>query len=342
MNRQILPAYTNMETMTADIHDVTTEQLKNITFQVIPQFYWKYTWSYNEYMIHPVGRLKSPSDELPMYDMLGNVWEWVRDDWTEKISTAFAGKVNPISGSTSAATSPKPKKTIRGGAFDQLVRKVISPTREGLTWDQFKSEFGIQANVGFRPAMVYTEETLVSGKRTTEEGSDYSSTPFDLFFLFDASSTQDNQITEMVEAARKIVKMFAPTAETAPTGTPNYTTNEGCFVGSALFLGPQIRLMCSNQIGTDTIKQFVTTPRVTDYGAAKKYADYVSWEDRQNKEDAYNAARARWEENESNGWVLDSTFSGPYWGELYDDKTDFFRNVARHPPLFDKMIARFT
>jgi formylglycine-generating enzyme required for sulfatase activity len=119
-----------METMKLGVHDVTTEDLKKITFQVIPQFYWKYNWSYNEFMIHPVGKLEAPSGVIPMYDMLGNVWEWVRDDWTEKVRTSFDGKINPI-----ATGSDHSKKVIRGGAFDQLVRKVISPSREGLTWN---------------------------------------------------------------------------------------------------------------------------------------------------------------------------------------------------------------
>ena len=86
MGRQMFPVYTSMETMDKDVHDVTVEELKGITFQVIPQLYWRYEWAHNDFMIHRVGRLQSPSQEIEMYDMLGNVWEWVRDDWTEKVS----------------------------------------------------------------------------------------------------------------------------------------------------------------------------------------------------------------------------------------------------------------
>ena len=86
MGRQMFPVYTSMETMDKDVHDVTVEELKGITFQVIPQLYWRYEWAHNDFMIHRVGRLQSPSQETEMYDMLGNVWEWVRDDWTEKVS----------------------------------------------------------------------------------------------------------------------------------------------------------------------------------------------------------------------------------------------------------------
>ena len=103
-----------MEGMTKSHHDLTVSDMKSITFQVIPQFYWKYEWSFNEFMIHRVGKLESPSEDIVMYDMLGNVWEWVRDDWTDRIST-INNKVDPIVGTTS--TDPH-TKVIKGGAFD--------------------------------------------------------------------------------------------------------------------------------------------------------------------------------------------------------------------------------
>ena len=36
MNRQILPVYTSMETMDKNYHELTDEEMKDITFQVIP------------------------------------------------------------------------------------------------------------------------------------------------------------------------------------------------------------------------------------------------------------------------------------------------------------------
>lgn len=138
LNRQILPVYTSMETMDKDVHEVTDDELKGITFQVIPQLYWKYEWTCNDYMIHRVGKLSSNPGKLEFYDMLGNVWEWVRDDWTESIQSLGNGSVNPIAGSEVGSDI----KVIKGGAFDQLIRKVISPSREGLGVNSCQSANG--------------------------------------------------------------------------------------------------------------------------------------------------------------------------------------------------------
>jgi hypothetical protein len=157
MNRQVIPVYTSMENMEKSHHDLTLEDMKSITFQVVPQFYWKYEWSYNEFMIHRVGKLNSPSTEIVMYDMLGNVWEWVRDDWSTSIAS-LNNKVNPIVGTIGNSASTK--KVIKGGAFDQFIRKVLSSSREGLEQNGCVSENGTQANVGFRPSMMFTGDAL--------------------------------------------------------------------------------------------------------------------------------------------------------------------------------------
>lgn len=197
MNRQIFPVYTSMEGMKKSHHDLTMADMKSITFQVVPQFYWKYEWSFNEFMIHRVGKLNSPSEEIVMYDMLGNVWEWVRDDWTDQVST-LNGKVNPI---VQTGNGGSTSKVIKGGAFDQFVRKTISPAREELSWDKFRSRFSTQANVGFRPSMVYSSV----GEGGFTPGVD----PVDIFFLFDASASQDSEITKMLDSAKNIVRMFS-------------------------------------------------------------------------------------------------------------------------------------
>lgn len=73
----------------------------------------------------------------------------------------------------------------------------------------------------------------------TVEGEESYSTakgqPIDLFFLFDASASQNNQITKMLNSAKEIVKKFAGDS----------SNRDICHVGSALFMGPTIRLMCS-------------------------------------------------------------------------------------------------
>ena len=44
--------------------------------------------------------------------------------------------------------------------------------------------------MGFRPSMTFTVE---------KEKTVYDAKPVDLFFLFDASSSQDSQVGEMIE-----------------------------------------------------------------------------------------------------------------------------------------------
>lgn len=139
LNNQVLPVYTSMENMTKSHHDLTIDEMKGITFQIIPQFYWKYQWSFNDYMIHRVGKLNPNNSEYPMYDMLGNVWEWVRDDWLDNPTNKMNGKTNPIVGGKDGNET---KKVIRGGAFDQFCRKTISSSREGLDKGECKSKYG--------------------------------------------------------------------------------------------------------------------------------------------------------------------------------------------------------
>lgn len=68
--------------------------------------------------------------------------------------------------------------------------------------------------------------------------------PVDLFFLFDASASQDNQINEMLESAKGIVKIFA-----------DETSEDKCHVTSALFMGPEIKLMCAKELTTEPLQQ---------------------------------------------------------------------------------------
>jgi hypothetical protein len=62
-------------------------------------------------------------------------------------------------------------------------------------------------------------------------------TPVDLFFLFDASASQDGNIQEIVKQCKSIIAKYAG----------DEANKDVCHVGSALFLGPNVKMMCSCQ-----------------------------------------------------------------------------------------------
>ena len=72
-----------METMNKSVNELTDEEMKSITFQIIPQLYWRYEWAYTDLLIHRVGKT-FPVGPYGLYDMLGNVWELTRDKWTSR------------------------------------------------------------------------------------------------------------------------------------------------------------------------------------------------------------------------------------------------------------------
>jgi hypothetical protein len=142
IDRQLFPVYTSMETMDKSEHDLTIEDMKAITFQVVPQFYWRYEQSGQDLYIHRVGRLEPvEGDGFQMYDMIGNVWEWVRDDWCDRISDRISGTDDNPAPNPMVENSGSGKKVIKGGAFDQLCRKTISSAREGLETNRCSSKF---------------------------------------------------------------------------------------------------------------------------------------------------------------------------------------------------------
>ena len=181
--------------------------------------------------------LAPTNPDLQLYDMLGNVWELVRDDWTENVSQMYDWQ-NPIYMNSSNHTT----KTIKGGAFDQLIRRVLAASREGINVNSCQSSHASQANVGFRPSLTFTEERQLD-VQTTEITN---TSDIDLFFLFDASASQNNQINTMVEQAKEIVKIFA--------GDSSH--KDRCHVGSALFLGSTIKFMCAANVSTDEQTMF--------------------------------------------------------------------------------------
>ena len=323
INRQILPVYTSMEVMTKNVHMLTLDDMKSITFQVVPSFYWKYEWSYNEFMIHRVGKLNPTSNNIVMYDMLGNVWEWVRDDWSERISS-LNGKVNPIVGTGAATRAASDKKVIKGGAFNQLLRKVVSAAREGLAKDKSVSQYGSQNNVGFRPSLTFIAEN---------EGGDFEAgkTPIDLFFLFDASASQDNGIQEMLKQAKSIVKMFAGTV--APGEADPIVSapkKDICHVGSALFMGNSIKLMCSaqckriDQVGY--IEQHAKYPVYYEGHEPKNHTSYIYY----NYYDKDKWSPHEWEH------VEDTTFERHKYIRkgIIEDRKDWVKLTAGQPHGF--------
>lgn len=60
-----------------------------------------------------------------------------------------------------------------------------------------------------------------------------------MFFLFDASASQNANMGKMLEEAKKIVEGYAGKGEEG---------KDKCHVGTALFLGPTIQLMCSSRV----------------------------------------------------------------------------------------------
>lgn len=248
-----LPLYTSMETMTDDDGNqippsqATVAQLKSITFQVIPQLYWRNERGSNDLHIHPVGLKQASFPNLPFWDMLGNVWEYVRDDWSGSVS-GLNGRTNPIVGTTNPDGSPS--KVIRGGAFDQFARSCIAPTRQAISMDMSRSIGSNSDNVGFRPALTYQTPIVVT-KTVTYIEPEPEPEPeqpepeyYDLFFLFDASGSATNFSWQMENSAREIVKKYASESD------PNI-----CRVGSGLFLGENVRFQMFHQFYSKTVKE---------------------------------------------------------------------------------------
>jgi formylglycine-generating enzyme required for sulfatase activity len=76
----------------------------------------------------PVGQF--PPNAFGLYDMLGNVWEWVEDPWHDN----YRG-TSPTDGGAWIEGGDETKRVVRGGCWDNLPEGLRSANRYGVTTD---------------------------------------------------------------------------------------------------------------------------------------------------------------------------------------------------------------
>jgi len=95
-------------------------------------------YSSNSDETHPVGRKKP--NELGVYDMSGNVWEWCEDDWHDNYNGA------PTNGRAWIDSPRGDRRVLRGGSWISGTRNCRVSGRDGV------NPGGGDINVGFRLA----------------------------------------------------------------------------------------------------------------------------------------------------------------------------------------------
>ena len=140
---------------------------------------------------------------------------------------------------------------------------MVSASREEISKDSCKSSSSSQANVGFRPSMTFTAYG--------ETAEWQAGSPVDLFFLFDATSSQNKQLTDMVEQAKKIIKLFA---KPNPNNPSDESWKDACHVTSALFQGPTLRLMCAEKVNKKPISQTIWGSYTQSYASTAKQNEF--------------------------------------------------------------------
>lgn len=96
-----------------------------------------YAWFYNnsQFHSHPVGEKKP--NELGLYDMTGNVWEWMSDNYDE----GYYAK-SPIDEPTGSNTGPK--RSLRGGYWGDFPSWIRITRRIGLDPTAKAAGYGVR------------------------------------------------------------------------------------------------------------------------------------------------------------------------------------------------------
>jgi formylglycine-generating enzyme required for sulfatase activity len=79
-----------------------------------------------------------PANAWGLYDMNGNVWEWVEDGWSDGHDDAAPD------GSPRPPAAGVPDRVIRGGSWDDPARRVRCISRNRKDQDQRENEIGFR------------------------------------------------------------------------------------------------------------------------------------------------------------------------------------------------------
>lgn len=89
---------------------------------------------------HSVG--EKGANAWGLYDVLGNVWEWVEDDWHDNYQDA------PTDGSARVDERRSGRRTVRGGSFGTDARRLRAASRYSLHPDSRDLYFGFRCAQG--------------------------------------------------------------------------------------------------------------------------------------------------------------------------------------------------
>jgi formylglycine-generating enzyme required for sulfatase activity len=155
----------------------------------------------------PVGSFALGNSPYDVWDMSGNVWEWVFDWYAEAYYT-FSPKNNPIG--PSVAQNPRdPQKTIRGGGWYSQPASLRGAERRGAT------SYKAYTDVGFRcvvadPLPIPPEYVMPPDRHEGSSGASVEeSEPLDAWSLFvgdgiGSCPTEDGKIEVQIPAISSV------------------------------------------------------------------------------------------------------------------------------------------